>query len=528
VPNTPRPRIPTHSSLPLLLALVTAISLAAPPSPAGAAGATVTSVTMYSEAGDYIGQGQHRLFHPGNGTVSASGDADYLSVHVSGGWLDDSYMLTFAPPPGQLIHAGLYEGAQRAAFREAGRPGIDVGGDGRGCNEIEGRFDVKDVAFSGDGSVERLWLTFEQHCEGGLPALFGEVRYRSPASGSDPVVAASHVWWPDLDLGYPGTTIPVTVEALAKGLTISRVAVVGRHPEDFQIRVDECSGAVLSPGALCKVFLRFTAQNPGPRMARLLISSSAGRSRVQLDGFGVGGRTRFVMHSETGDYIGQGRDYAYAPGNATMDVDGDRALVSGWVTGADGNWWSARFKPAPGDIFVAGTTYTGARRFAFSGTAPGMDVSGSGRGCNTIEGQFTVTHIAVNADESLRSVGVDFEQHCEGGDPALFGTLEFRVPTGDTTPPGKISGLRVTRAGGRADLSWTNPPDSDLAFVVVRWLQAETSPGSPNAGHFGYAGKKPTASLRGLDASLLLAVSVFSVDRSGNPSQPVVAVASPA
>src|SRR4051812_12725356 len=90
--------------------------------PASAHAATATSVTMLSDAGDYIGGGVPRLFHPGNGQIVVSGSTEDLTVNVSGGTNGDSYTLEFAAPPGQQLGPGIYDNAQRAPFREAGRP----------------------------------------------------------------------------------------------------------------------------------------------------------------------------------------------------------------------------------------------------------------------------------------------------------------------------------------------------------------------------------------------------------------------
>src|SRR4051812_33199736 len=103
----------------------------------GAPAAAATSIsyaTMFSD-GDYIGGGTQREFDDGNADIYVTGNAGYLTVHVSGGTAGDSYSMDFAAPPGQSLAAtGIYTDAQRAPFREAGHPGIDISGSGRGCN----------------------------------------------------------------------------------------------------------------------------------------------------------------------------------------------------------------------------------------------------------------------------------------------------------------------------------------------------------------------------------------------------------
>ncbi len=82
-------------------------------------------------------------------------------------------------PQGTQLVAGDYPNATRAPFSGAGA-GIDIGGNGRGCNTIEGSFVVADAAYGPNGYVEQLDATFEQHCEGGEAALRGRVVIGNP------------------------------------------------------------------------------------------------------------------------------------------------------------------------------------------------------------------------------------------------------------------------------------------------------------------------------------------------------------
>jgi hypothetical protein len=66
--------------------------------------------------------------------------------------------------------------AERSAFASPGHPGIDISGDGRGCNTITGRFEIRELTWSG-GVLNAFTATFEQHCEGGSATLRGCVHY---------------------------------------------------------------------------------------------------------------------------------------------------------------------------------------------------------------------------------------------------------------------------------------------------------------------------------------------------------------
>ena len=151
---------------------------------------------MDSEPGDYIGQGQEWYYTPdtadffasqmGNGSLN--GVYIYLlNIDPSGSWF-----LNFAAPAGTELTVGEYTGATRYPFNDPDEPGLSIWGMGRGCNMLTGSFFVHEVTFGPDYTIDTFWATFEQHCEGGDPALFGEIRLNAG------VVATLNVSWGDL------------------------------------------------------------------------------------------------------------------------------------------------------------------------------------------------------------------------------------------------------------------------------------------------------------------------------------------
>jgi hypothetical protein len=77
-----------------------------------------------------------------------------------------SFQAWFAAPAGQALVPGDYEGAQRFDFRSPGAPGIDVFGNGAGCNTISGDFYVDDITFDSQGNVLTFAAQFAFYCEG--------------------------------------------------------------------------------------------------------------------------------------------------------------------------------------------------------------------------------------------------------------------------------------------------------------------------------------------------------------------------
>ena len=140
-----------------------------------------TSVALFHEPGDYVGEGLSRTYDSGNASFEVTGSANYLDVWVTAAGSPSKYwQLTFAGPDSDPLAPGVYAGAKRAYFRGPGTPGIDIGGNGSGCNKIDGWFQVKDLEVGSDGVPNRLWIVYEQHCEGRRPALFGEIRIGVP------------------------------------------------------------------------------------------------------------------------------------------------------------------------------------------------------------------------------------------------------------------------------------------------------------------------------------------------------------
>lgn len=148
---------------------------------AGAASAQPleAAVSFVSDAGDYIGGGQTRSYTLDTASIMAQSGQNGGSLRVSVFGFDGSWWyFNLSAPVGAQLVPGPYEGATR--FSQVGTPGLDVYGDGRGCNAVAGRFDVFEAVFGPNGYLERFHAQFEQHCEGFGPALRGEIAFVNP------------------------------------------------------------------------------------------------------------------------------------------------------------------------------------------------------------------------------------------------------------------------------------------------------------------------------------------------------------
>jgi hypothetical protein len=129
-------------------------------------------VKFISDPGDYIGQGKEHNFSDKNGIFSVVGDKNSISINFEG---DDHWSFDFAAPRDKELMVGEYLSAQRAAFQNPVKPGIDISGAGRGCNTISGKFDVTQIEFLDSKTPIRFAAEFEQHCDEGDPKLTGVI-----------------------------------------------------------------------------------------------------------------------------------------------------------------------------------------------------------------------------------------------------------------------------------------------------------------------------------------------------------------
>jgi hypothetical protein len=220
--------------------------------------------------------------------------------------------------------------------------------------------------------------------------------------------------------------------------------------------------------------------------------------------------TFLYMNSEPGDYIGQGVEQLYTSDDSTIQgsfsQDGGGFFAS-VIQGNYDHWWYVDLAAAPGEPFVEGS-YTGALRYPFNDGAPGLSVSGDGRGCNTLTGQFDVNEIARASTGELLVFDATFEQHCEGGDPALFGRLRIEnpPPPPDETPPtlnlpGEITVEGTDTSGTNVSYSATASDDRDPNPTVTC---------TPSSGSFFPVGTT-TVDCQATDASGNVATGSFLV-----------------
>ncbi len=138
----------------------------------------VSSLLLDRDPGYVFSGGQIDFFTSDDGTFGADLDStNHASLIFYDPKAVDSWRLDFAAPPGEALAVGAYEGAVTYSHQGPGQPGLLVAGSL--CDNVTGRFEVKQIGVDPTGRLATFQATFEQHCAGAAPALRGEIRFNA-------------------------------------------------------------------------------------------------------------------------------------------------------------------------------------------------------------------------------------------------------------------------------------------------------------------------------------------------------------
>ncbi|GGI76457.1 hypothetical protein [Legionella impletisoli] len=132
-------------------------------------------VILSGTPGDYISQGKTNVYS----------DIQLLSTNKNGvsftfsNEKEEMMSADFIAPGHQMLQKGVYDFASRFPFQEDFQPGMNISGAGRGCNQLGGKYIVRDVHYDTNGNLKDLAVDFIQYCENRTAYLTGTLRYNS-------------------------------------------------------------------------------------------------------------------------------------------------------------------------------------------------------------------------------------------------------------------------------------------------------------------------------------------------------------
>jgi hypothetical protein len=448
-----------------------------PPLPPPPGPSETSRFTYVSPAGEYVGGGNSGALTSAGTLFSLISDPIGSNIQILMGTGSNQWRALFTGPGGQPLSPGVYENVARAPFAGA-NPGLSISSPGRACNQISGRFEVHEMQ-PGPLGVKKFHATFSQLCEGGPPALTGEVVYVAPGPALPPPQLSSSVSGfrftsesgDSVGAGGSGTV------SASQGMFEGSVGENGRTVTGeiagtngaplWRFRFGAPAGQVLTPGLYTDASTSglFAGQAAG-----ISVSSSTGcneatgafhihaiefgplrtikklhatfEQRCQASAAALRGEVVIALVpyappaptpspsssllrivSEPGDWVGQGTTENWTAANATF-----LAAVSGsgveavMMPNGDPSWrWKLTISynsqpPPPGLYEMVEGQQTVGPSFAFHLPA---------RGCvSNARTTFQVHQLAIQAGAITR-LQVTFEQRCGTGRPSLRG--EFVV-----------------------------------------------------------------------------------------------------
>ena len=474
---------------------------------------TPTAVTLSSDAGDYIGAGRGYSYSQADSLIVVAANGGLLTVSISG---DENWGAEFQLPDTYTqLEAGVYTNLTRYPFHDSAVGGLSWSGEGRGCNALTGTLTIDEVVYDGTNLVS-IDLSFEQHCEGDVAALRGDIYWNANdvTSPPGPDTPPAGLWEPAAG-ALPDSGNYIYLESQT-GDPIGQGISYLYTPADAVITVSDAGGrlAVSIDGnenwngdfqAMNVIsFLeagyygdlrRYPFHNP---VKGGLSWSGEGRGCNRLTGWFVvdsvtyDGNTltaidlRFEQHceaggpalhgaihwdasdstsppgpevpppaglwepaagitpdtgnyvyleSEPGDYIGFGETYLYTPADTLITVNATGGRLGVQINGDED--WRGNFQAMDSLMRLEVGYYGDLQRYPFHNPVNGgLEWGGEGRGCGSVTGWFVVDSVTYDGD-TLTAIDLRFEQHCEGGGPALYGAIHWDAD--DTTaPPGPV------------------------------------------------------------------------------------------
>lgn len=401
----------------LLAAFLTAVFASAPSS----AQAQAFSLYLDSQSGDYIGQGLDHNYTPPQTTFQlGSNYKNGVTVAIQGP-TSTSWSLNFAAAAGVPLAVGAYESATRLWFTSGN--GLDVSGMGRSCNELSGRFVVREIVYTTTGTVQRFAADFEQLCDDGNAALFGAVRFNSTVSTLVP-----------FDGAYP--TYQLTVLPDAHGRVTGNGVDCGSGASTCFISLPAPSDVALTavPDAGYE-FVGWTGACSGGVVTTVRVNQGKTCSALFEPGFQ--GTTALLLDSQTGDYMGQGIDRTFTPADGSFLITPNHRKGLTMTLTPPGTFspaWRVEFAAA-GDTPLTPGIYDEVRQYS-SRPFHGLSAFASSRGCSAVTGRFVIHEIAYKADGTIRRFAADFEQHCEDAAAGLFGAIRYNATSSELLPFG--------------------------------------------------------------------------------------------
>ena len=408
-----------------------------------------TLVVIDSMAGDTVGGGRPQVYSPANRnsriTPSVNFTGSSLTVNVDAVDATDTIPWNFnvSAPSGQTLQPGTYEGALSSA---GARPRISV----RGVSSCtsSGRFVIHELVFGSNSTVARLAMDVEHHCSSNDAGLFAAIRFNSTVPDVVPFDGLYPIYRLTLTPPAHGT---ISGDTLTCGTGGS--ACVKEPGSPLQVTLTPTP----DPGYL---FGGWIGDCFGTTTATVRINTQRTCSAAFEPISTTTPRTMAFIHEMAGATFpsSTARTTVFSSAatriRATSSGSGRKVHVTIDVLESDGftDSRTLTFSARPGQTLEVGRSYAPTWD-PISRATPGFD---NDFACTRFTGRFLVRDLALTGEGVVQRLAIDFEQHCQGNDPAIFGAVRFNSALDARPFDGDYPRLRlvVTRpAHGRVTIN---------------------------------------------------------------------------
>lgn len=142
---------------------------------------------------EWVGAGRTYLFTQANAVIKLNESSGLLSLLVRG---DTDWIAEFkAMDLLSNLQTGFYGILNRFPVHNPAKGGMAVGGDGRGCNELQGWFAVDKISYA-SGALNSVDLRFEQYCDDFPGVLRGALHWQAndATAPAGPVAVPGGLW----------------------------------------------------------------------------------------------------------------------------------------------------------------------------------------------------------------------------------------------------------------------------------------------------------------------------------------------
>ena len=516
-----------------LLLLATPV-VGAQESLAGYSRPTDTYVTWHGEPGTVADGRSDRFLTDEDATFELTGSAKRLYIVVAPEDGTGRFRLELRPKTGGRLRVGTYLNAETAPDEDY--PGMWMHILGRPCYE-RGWFELKEYRFAPDGSVKRLWLTFEHECTWEQrPMVTGELKYEIPRDWESHIAAPSQLTWTEWDHKANPVPLPITIKSELTDPDawsgVENISLRGRNAEAFEIQNENCPTARPDPELTCRIWVDLDSAPPGLKFAYVHLdfaTSSSSSLDIPLFARIVPGVTSLTIRNDPQGFGPD--DYQYTPRNAFFKVLGwndQRGELQGIIEGFDDEFSELVFQAPAGERLQEGHTYEFTERYPFNDEGAGASVLLRSYHCGDA-GQFTVRKLSFfgdawlrHKDERLRSAAVGFRTNC-----GVRGALHYRTIRGDEQPPPRVRHISLKRSFKGLEIDWRNPDPEDLGYVSVRYLQGNNAPLMPGSGLPAEEAGVDWALIKDANFRRAITVAIYPVDSAGNVGLPGTATYQP-